>query len=78
MKRIEKTVSLTPVGALTLELPEDIAPGEHRIILVIEEHPPESAGVGSKDDFEFPVVHMGPWPEGLSLRREDMYDDDGR
>ncbi len=21
---------------------------------------------------------FGPWPEGLSLRREDMYGDDGR
>ncbi len=27
---------------------------------------------------DFPVDHLGKWPEGLSLRREDMYDDDGR
>ncbi len=27
---------------------------------------------------DFPVDDVGPWPEGLSLRREDMYDDDGR
>lgn len=26
----------------------------------------------------FPVDDLGPWPEGLSLRREDMYGDDGR
>jgi hypothetical protein len=26
----------------------------------------------------FPVHDVGPWPEGLSLRREDMYGDDGR
>ncbi len=25
-----------------------------------------------------PVHDLGPWPEGLSLRREDMYGDDGR
>jgi hypothetical protein len=25
-----------------------------------------------------PVRDLGPWPEGLSLRREDMYGDDGR
>lgn len=24
----------------------------------------------------FPVDDLGPWPEGLSLRREDMYDAD--
>jgi len=27
---------------------------------------------------DFPVDDLGPWPEGLSLRREDMYGDDGR
>lgn len=29
-------------------------------------------------DLDFPVDDLGPWPEGLSLRREDMYGDDGR
>lgn len=24
---------------------------------------------------DFPVDDLGPWPEGLSLRREDMYGD---
>ena len=28
--------------------------------------------------FDFPVDHIGQWPEDLSLRREDMYGDDGR
>lgn len=27
---------------------------------------------------KLPVFDLGPWPEGLSLRREDMYGDDGR
>ncbi len=26
----------------------------------------------------FPIHNVGPWPEGLSMRREDMYGDDGR
>jgi hypothetical protein len=29
-------------------------------------------------DLDFPVDDLGPWPEGLSLRREDMYGDEGR
>jgi len=32
----------------------------------------------SKTSLDFPVDDLGPWPEGLSLRREDMYGDDGR
>jgi len=27
---------------------------------------------------ELPRHDLGPWPEGLSLRREDLYGDDGR
>ena len=27
---------------------------------------------------DFPVISVGKWPEDLSLRREDMYGDDGR
>lgn len=27
---------------------------------------------------DWPVHHVIDWPEGLSLRREDMYGDDGR
>ena len=29
-------------------------------------------------DLDFPVIHVEQWPEDLSLRREDMYGDDGR
>lgn len=31
----------------------------------------------SSESLDFPVDDLGPWPEGLSLRREDMYGDDG-
>jgi hypothetical protein len=31
-----------------------------------------------REPLNFPVDDLGPWPEGLSLRREDMYGDDGR
>ncbi len=30
------------------------------------------------ESLDFPVDDLGPWPEGLGLRREDMYGDDGR
>ncbi|MES9903349.1 MAG: DUF2281 domain-containing protein [Sedimenticola sp.] len=34
--------------------------------------------VSSKESLDFPVDDLGPWPDGLSLHREDMYGDDGR
>jgi hypothetical protein len=27
---------------------------------------------------DFPVIHVGRWPDELGLRREDWYGDDGR
>jgi len=30
------------------------------------------------DMLDFPVDHVGTWPVGLTLRRGEMYGDDGR
>ncbi len=34
--------------------------------------------VSRKTPSDFPVISVGRWPDGLSLRREEMYGDDGR
>ena len=31
-----------------------------------------------QNSLEFPVISVGCWPQNLSLRREDMYGNDGR
>ncbi len=31
-----------------------------------------------KELLDFPVIRVGKWPENFSLRREDMYGDNGR
>jgi len=31
-----------------------------------------------KEPLDFPVDDLGSWPEGLSLRRKEMYGDDRR
>jgi len=31
-----------------------------------------------REPLDFPVISVGQWPEDLSLRREDIYGDDGR
>ena len=33
---------------------------------------------GKRAPLNIPVVDVGPWPENLSLRREDMYSEDER
>ncbi len=75
MRTIELDATITPGGLLTIEIPTDIPPGTHRVVIVIDDH---EALTMYKPPFNFPVDDVGPWPENLSLRREDMYDDWGR
>jgi hypothetical protein len=58
--------------------PDAVPPGEHEVTINValaltRQRPSEPF------DVETLTTHdLGPWPEGLSLRREDMYDEDGR
>ncbi len=33
---------------------------------------------GKRPPLDFPVNDLGPWPAGLTFRREEMYGDDAR
>jgi hypothetical protein len=76
MRTLELIGQVEPDGLLTLQLPADIPPGAHQIVLVIDDRPVTPRAPQSLDDF--PVDDYGPWPEGLSLRREDLYGEWGR
>ena len=76
MRTIETTAEVKPDGTVTVRVPPDVAPGCHRLVLVIDEQSVEKVEEMSFDDF--PMHDFGPWPADLSLRREDMYDDWGR
>lgn len=62
-------------GTLIIRVPGDIAPGKHKVVLVIAEEPEAKI---ERPPLDFPVRDWGPWPDNLSLRREEMYDDWGR
>ena len=40
--------------------------------------PSQPSQPSPQEPLDFPVISVGKWPEDLGLRREDMYDDDGR
>ncbi len=75
MQTIETTATVGQDGILTARVPPEVPPGRHRVVLVIEE---ATAQEEQTLPFDFPVDDWRPWPEGLSLRREDMYGDWGR
>jgi hypothetical protein len=75
MKTLHTQAQVNPNGQLTVDIPVNMPPGKYQVVLVIEEHPAEKKKSPPQD---FPVISVGSWPENLSLRREDMYGDDGR
>ena len=75
MRTIEASAVVTPDGQLLIQVPTDLSPGEHRAVVVIDEQP---VSAPPHKPIVLPVFDLGPWPENLSLRREDMYGDDER
>ena len=75
MRTIETTATVAEDGTLSVRVPPDIQPGEHRVVVVIDE---DALAQAEEPPEDIPVLDVGPWPENLSLRREDMYDDWGR
>ena len=74
MRTIETIVTVDEQGMATLKMPPDITPGQHKVVMVIEEQPKRKAPLS------FASHEVGPWPYGPeeTFRREDMYGDDGR
>ncbi len=73
MRALEVTIKVEHDGTMQVQSPVDLPPGTHAAVLVVDQpvpaRPPKPP---------FPVIDVGPWPSDLSLRREDMYGDDGR
>jgi hypothetical protein len=74
---IETQGTVTADGELLVRVrvPENTAPGPHRVVVVIEE--PSLTG-RQPGPLTLPLLHTGSWPADLSLRREDLYGDWGR
>jgi len=74
MRTIQTTVVVDAEHRATIQLPADIAPGEHPVVVVIDETETPRA----RRPLEFSAHDLGPWPEGFTVRREEIYDDSGR
>jgi len=77
MKTIETRALIDRDGRITLRepAPSDIRPGEPDVLAIIDE---KDAAPLRSPHLDFPVDSYGSWPEGLSLRREDLYGENGR
>jgi hypothetical protein len=79
VRTIKTTATVTTEGTLVVPVPPDIQAGSHEVVVMIEESMADEPAVGQKNgDKSLPVHDLGVWPDGLSLRREDLYDEWGR
>ena len=62
----------------TISTASPIPIGEHVASIEVRERPPRQLPTLPFDVDALPTLDLGPWPEGLSLRREDLYGNDGR
>ena len=69
------------VGAnytITGTAPAELPPGEREALIAVQPLPDRRRARQPFDIDALPSINLGPWPEGLTLGREDLYGDDGR
>jgi hypothetical protein len=79
MPEVRARIRVDPDRSITGTAPANVPPGEHEVLITLTPAPTRKAA--KKKPFnvdDLPTHDLGPWPEGLSLRREDIYDEDGR
>ena len=76
MTVITTRLSVSLDGTISAATP--LPAGEHEAAITVHDRPARQLPTLPFDVDALPTLDLGPWPEGLSLRREDMYGDDGR
>lgn len=78
MHHIRARIHVDPDHGISGTAPPDVPPGEHEITIIIAPSSARQQPTGEFDVNALPLHDLGPWPERLSLRRKDVYADDGR
>jgi hypothetical protein len=76
MKTIETMAVVGDDRRLTLQLPPDVALGPHQIVIVVDGPPNDQPQAWTLDDW--PVHDAALIDPNFTMRREEMYGDDGR
>jgi hypothetical protein len=78
MAEIRTRVVVGPDRRISGTAPISVPPGEHEVTITVPPLPTRRNPSQAFDVDALPTHDLGPWPEALSLRREDIYDEDGR
>ena len=78
MTVIKAHVTITEDHRISGVAPAGVPAGEHEIAITVGAPLARQEPTPPFDVDDLPRRDLGPWPEGLSLSREDLYGDDGR
>jgi hypothetical protein len=78
MHELRARIHVNADRMITGVAPLEVPPGEHEVTITVITSRARRRPRKSFDVNDLPEHDLGPWPEGLSLRREDLYDEDGR
>lgn len=77
MRAVTATANVSPDHTMTLQLPADVRPGTHRVVIVLQDDPEATSPRPFLADW--PAAHQtGPVDPDTTYRREDLYADDAR
>jgi hypothetical protein len=76
VKTIETTAVVGDDRKLTVQLPLDIAPGPHQIVVVVDGPRSEQPQAWTMN--EWPIHEAALADPNFTMRREELYGDDGR
>jgi hypothetical protein len=75
MRSVELRLKVTPEGQVLFSNLPELEPGEYNAVLVVEAEAVAPLA-RERGALHLPLIEVGPWPEHLSLRREDLYGDE--
>lgn len=78
VNEIRTRILVSPDHRISGTVPDEVPAGEHEVTITVTDRSMQKPDGRQLDPGDLPSHDLGPWPEGLSLRREDMYGDDSR
>jgi hypothetical protein len=75
MSNLRLEVKVPKDRRVTVQLPDDIQPGEAEMVVIVRSKTPEKPALAVS---RLPVLHVDRWPEGATFSRSELYDEDGR
>jgi hypothetical protein len=72
MPVVHAKIRVAEDGSISGTAPRELPPGEYQAPITLPEPKPKGRRL------RLPMHDCGPWPGGFAVRREEIYDDEGR